>query len=312
MRGAGFFAAVALAVAGAAASGACTTLQPQQTTFFQQTIDPILQSSCVRTNTGVGCHVSDAKGNALGNLDLSTYDQVIKRRDLLLEYGPYQQPALLVKNVQPYTVGLQLWDGTKVSVTTDIKHAGGAILDPTGSAYQTLRRWIENGAAEDNTGVSPVNLPRTPCSHVIPSAAVFAGAVGFMGNTDPATTDWPVFQQQAEPVLVQACAAGDCHGTLVNALYLTCGSQPEEVRWNYFAARAYLSSTSEQSELVRRPLATSQGGSYHEGGPIFSSVNDSAYQGIAQWEQKYGPDKTPGLDPAFLFFAQMVQPALVK
>jgi len=312
MRGAGFFAAGALAVAGAAASGACTTLQPQQTTFFQQTIDPILQSSCVRTNTGVGCHVSDAKGNALGNLDLSTYDQVIKRRDLLLEYGPYQQPALLVKNVQPYSVGLQLWDGTKVSVTTDIKHTGGSILDPTGTAYQTLRRWIENGAAEDNTGVPSVNLPRTPCSHVIPSASVFSGAIGFMGNTDPATADWSVFQQQAEPVLVQSCAAGDCHGTLVNALYLTCGSQPEEVRWNYFAAKAYLSSTTEQSELLRRPLATSQGGSYHEGGPIFSSVNDSAYQGIAQWEQKYGPDKTPGLDPAFQFFAQMVQPVLVK
>ena len=204
MRGAGFFAAGALAVVGAAASGACTTLQPQPTTFFQQTIDPILQSSCVRTNTGVGCHVSDAKGNALGNLDLSTYGEVIKRRDLLLDYGPYQQPSLLVKNVQPYTVVVQLWNGTKVNVATDIKHTGGAILDQTGSAYLTLRRWIENGAAEDNTGVPPVNLPRTPCNHLIPSGSVYAGAVGFMGGSDPPTADWPTFQQQAEPVLALA------------------------------------------------------------------------------------------------------------
>ena len=113
-------------------------------------------------------------------------------------------------------------------------------------------------------------------------------------------------------MLALACAAGDCHGNLANALYLTCGSQPEEVRWNYFAAVAYLAASAEQSELLRRPLATSQGGSYHEGGPIYASVKDSAYQGIAQWEQKHGAASTPGLDPAFLFFADMVQPVLVK
>src|SRR5579872_101404 len=113
MRGAGFLAVATLAVAAVVSSGACTTLQPQPTTFFETTVDPVLQSDCVRTNTGVGCHVTDAKGNALGNLDLSTYDNTIKRKDLLLDYGPYQQPSLLVKNVPPYAVNVQLWEGTK-------------------------------------------------------------------------------------------------------------------------------------------------------------------------------------------------------
>ncbi|HEY5243569.1 MAG TPA: hypothetical protein VIJ22_18945, partial [Polyangiaceae bacterium] len=103
-----------------------------------------------------------------------------------------------------------------------------------------------------------------------------------------------------------------CHGTSVNALYLTCGSTPEEVRWNYFAASNYLSATPQQSEIVRRPLATSQGGSYHEGGPLFSSVQDPSYQALLQWATAHAAPDDTGLDPAFLFFAQKVQPILVK
>ena len=314
MAGARFLAAVTLGFAGVAAAGGCTTLQPQPSTYFDQTIDPILQSSCVRTNTGVGCHVADVKGNAFGNLDVSTYDGVNRRRDLLLDYGPYLQPSLLVKNVTPYAIQVQLWNGKTIPITTDIKHTGGPILDPTASAYQILRRWIENGATQDNTGVAPVNLPRTPCNDLIPSTSVYPLAAGFNGNTDPTTKDWKdgTFQQQAEPVLSQSCAAGDCHGTLANALYLTCGRSPEEVRWNYFAASAYLAPTPEQSELLRRPLATSQGGSYHEGGPIYSSVNDTNYTAVKNWAADHGPPAAQTLDPAFEFFAEMVQPVLVK
>ncbi|HEX8791904.1 MAG TPA: hypothetical protein VF765_13210 [Polyangiaceae bacterium] len=315
----GLLAAVTLGVAVALGAGACTTPQPQHTTFFDTTIDPILQGSCVRSNTGVGCHVSDAKGNAFGNLDLSTYDGVDKRRDLLLDYGPYLQPSLLVKNVPPYELTVQLWDGTKVPVTTDIKHVGGPILDPTASAYYVLRRWIENGATADNTGVPPVNITRAPCSHTIPGPGVappVAGTQPFNPNADPKTNDWGTFLNKAEPVFESNCVAGNCHGTAVNALYLTCGSTPQEERWNYYAASRYLATTPEQSEIVRRPLATSQGGSYHEGGPLFSSVNDSGYQALKAWATdwvKYaGPPKTATLDPAFVFFAQMVQPVLVK
>ncbi len=306
MRAASFVAAVTLAVIGAGASGACVTKEPQTTTYFDQTIDPILQSSCVRTNTGAGCHVADTHGNAFGNLDLTSYGGLDHRRDLLLDYGPYLQPSMLVKNVPPYAVEVQLWDGTQISVTTDIKHVGGPILDPTASGYQTLRRWIENGATADNTGNPPVNIPRLACTDTIPSAP------GFNPNMDPPGSDWPTFQQTAEPLLASSCSGGNCHGTSVNALYLTCGSTPEEVRWNYFAASNYLSATPQQSEIVRRPLATSQGGSYHEGGPLFSSVQDPSYQALLQWATAHAAPDDTGLDPAFLFFAQKVQPILVK
>jgi hypothetical protein len=294
----------------ACASGACTTKEPQSSTYFDRTIAPILQGSCVRTNTGAGCHVADPGGNAFGNLDLATFAGIDRRRDLLLDYGPYLKPSLLVKNVPPYQIELQLWDGTKVDITTDIKHTGLSIFDPTGSAYETLHRWIENGATQQNTGVPPVDIPRKPCTDVVPSAP------GFDPTTDPTGADYPVFQQSAEPLLAGSCAAGNCHGTAVNALVLTCGSTPAEVRWNYFAASLYLSSTPAQSEIIRRPLASSQGGSYHEGGPLFASVMAPGYQALTTWAQAWvaagGPAGEQGLDPAFLFFAQKVQPELVK
>jgi len=304
-RAASFVVCAAMAAVVASVSGACTTLEPEPTSFFDETVAPVLQTSCVRTNTGVGCHVEDVKGNAFGNLDLSSYEGVSQRHDLLLDYGPYQQPSLLVKNVPPYQLTLQLWDGTKTLITTDIKHVGGAILDPTASAYLVLRQWIENGATAGNTGVPPVILPRTPCNPVVPQAA------GFDPNNDPTSSDFSTFTNVALPV-IQTCAAGDCHGTSVNALYLTCGTTPQQIRWNYFAASSYLAATAEEAEIVRRPLATSQGGSYHEGGPLFSSVNDPAYKALVQWAQAHGPPKPQNLDPAFVFFAQMVQPMLVK
>ncbi|MGD0525428.1 MAG: hypothetical protein ABSE49_09805 [Polyangiaceae bacterium] len=312
MRAASFLSAVTLAVVGAVASGACVTKEPQTTTYFDQTIDPIVQSSCVRTNTGAGCHVADTHGNAFGNLDTSSYAGINRRRDLLLDYGPYQQPSLLVKNVPPYQVAVQLWDGTTIDVTTDIKHTGGPILDPTASAYDTLRRWIENGATPDNTGNPPVDLPHTPCSDTIPTTLTTPSAAGFNPNADPTTSDYATFTSSVEPFITGTCAAGDCHGNLVNALVFTCGDSPQEVRWNYFAASQYLSATPQQSEILRRPLATAQGGSYHEGGPLFASVQDPNYQTILQWAQQATAPTDMGLDPAFLFFAQKVQPMLVK
>jgi hypothetical protein len=318
MRAANFVVALIVAVVVAGASGACTTKQPQTVTFFDQTIQPILQTSCVRTNTGAGCHVADDKGNAFGNLDLTSYDGVNRRRDLLLDYGPYLRPSMLVKNVAPFQLALQFWDGKTVNVTTDIKHTGGPILDPTATGYETLLRWIENGATQDNSGVPPTQLPHTPCNENLPDPTSTPTAAGFDPTKDPSTPDFAVFTGSggAEQLITGSCNAGDCHGTLVNALYLTCGNTPEQVRWNYFAAEQYLSGTPESSELLRRPLATAQGGSYHEGGPLYTSVQDPNYQAMLQWATAYnqanGAPKPQNTDPNFVFFAERVQPMLVK
>ncbi|MDB4941103.1 MAG: hypothetical protein JWP97_637 [Labilithrix sp.] len=305
----GIVAACAAVIALAPAS--CTTKDAASSTYFERTISPILSTSCVRTNTGAGCHVEDARGNALGNLDVATFGGVAKRRDLLLDYGPYGQPAMLVKNIEPFQVEVQTYDGKKVSITTDIKHAGGSILDASGSAYTTLRRWIQNGATENNTGVPPNVVERLPCNPFVP------GRAGFDLTKDPPRGDFAQFRDQVNPVLTgkqgnAACAAGNCHGTLANSMYFTCGESPEQIRWNYLVAEEYLAQTAEQSELLRRPLAPAQGGAYHEGGVVFTSPSDSGYAALTDWAKAHGPPVVDSSDPGFAFFSQKVQPVLVK
>ena len=67
------------AVMAAGFSASCETKEPTSSTYFERTIAPILTTSCARTNTGAGCHVADEKGNALGNLDTTTFAGVAKR-----------------------------------------------------------------------------------------------------------------------------------------------------------------------------------------------------------------------------------------
>ncbi len=306
--------AVAVAAFVALAPSSCKTKEPESSTYFERTVSPILATSCVRTNTGAGCHVANDKGNALGNLDVASFAGLSKRRDLLLDYGPYGQPAMLVKNVDPFQVQVQTYDGKKVTITTDIKHAGGSIFDSTGSAYSTLRRWIQNGATENNTGVPPLSTPRQPCNPVVPFRA------GFDLTKDPPRGDFGQFRDAVNPVLTgkqggsngASCAAGNCHGTVANSLYFTCGDTPEQLRWNYLAAEEYLAQTPEQSELLRRPLSPAQGGAYHEGGVVFTSPSDSGYTALTDWAKAHGPPVVDTSDPGFAFFSQKVQPMLVK
>jgi len=284
----------------------CVRKTSDDTTYFDRSIAPILNTSCVRTNTGAGCHVADAKFNAFGNLDVSTYERTAKRRDLMLNYGPYGQAALLLKVVPNYSIDVVSFDGVKSTVTTDVKHTGGAILDPTANAYQTLRKWVDNGATANNTGV-PIEqtLTRGPCQPNV------IGEPGFDPNFQPTDADYSTFVSKVIPAL-KSCAAGNCHGTSANDLYLTCGDTPQQQRWNYYAATQYLTQTPEQSELARRPLSPARGGAYHEGGVIFETADDPGYQAIVEWAKQHGPAKFQNLDPDFLFFAHRVQPMLVK
>jgi hypothetical protein len=300
------FAAFGAVLVSLAPVGCSSEKEPDKTTYFERQIAPILQTGCVRTNTGAACHVADAKGNALGNLDVSSYAGVNLRRDLHVNYGPYGQPAFLLKNVPPYQIEVQTYDGQKVVVTTDIRHAGGSIFDPTESAYQTLRRWIENGATENNAGRPPAAIARQACTTVFPPDPAFDA------TKDPPNRDFGTFRDRVNPVLAKSCAAGNCHGTAANELYLTCGDSPEQLRWNYYATSQYLAQTPEQSEIVRRPLAPEQGGSFHEGGAIFASQADEGYVAIRDWAAEHGPAQVGQESPAFNFFAHRVQPILVK
>ena len=302
----------------------CTTEEPQPTTYFDQTIAPILVTSCVHTNTSVGCHVTDAKGNALGNLDLSTYDAVNRRRDLLYNHGPYEQPSLLVKNISSYAITVQSYDGTTTSVTTDIKHVGGPILDSLGSGYDTLRRWIENGASENNSGQPPSNLPKDPCVSADPPSVldgIPVATLGFDPTHDPSKDKgYVTFTSKIQPYVKTTCAAGNCHGTSSNVMVLLCGDTKPQLAWNFWVLSQYVpgsgmtdgGTSPDASQLLSRPLF---GGTFHEGGVIFQNVQDINYMMFKSWVEERGSANFSAVattHPNFAFFAHRVQPILVR
>jgi hypothetical protein len=296
----------------AMALAACGSKKPVDDTYFDRTISPILESSCVHTNTGANCHVVNDRGNAIGNLSLATYEELIKRRDLLVNYGPYTMPAMLLKNVEPLELLLTAYDGTSFTVETDIRHAGGRTLGQTSSGFHTIQQWIAGGANANNAASPAAEVVRDPCSTTIPSDP------SFDPNVDPAGPDFAQFKRDVMPILGANCAAGNCHGSPANALRLVCagGDNPDALaRWNYFAAVQYLTTKAEaisSSELLRRPLDPRAGGVYHEGGIIFASSADSPYATLVDWATQHGPNTNLPSDPGFDFFAKRVQPMLVK
>jgi hypothetical protein len=191
-------------------------------------------------------------------------------------------------------------------ITTDVAHAGGSLVDVTSVAFNQINKWIANGATENNAPPGKKNFNLTPCTTNLGSDPQFDP------GADPGTPDFAPFQANVNQVIGQRCAAGNCHGNPANTLYFTCGTSIEQMRWNYFAASSYVSADSAASEILRRTLSPSQGGTYHDGGTIFETPSDVGYTAMLDWvTAKGGPSNVP-TDPGFVFFAQRVQPMLVK
>jgi hypothetical protein len=298
-----------------AAAGCKRQDAPAQTTFYDRKIAPILEQSCAASPTKSGCHVAAEpperdRGNALGNLDVSSYERLTLRRDLFLNYGPYGMPGLLLKVVPPTQLSLTSWEDTEPTIiTTRVPHVGGSLIDLTTASFTQLQTWIENGAAKNNAAQLAPEPELLPCSEVLGNDAAFDP------TNDPATSgaaDYAAFRSVVNSILGRRCAASNCHGSPANSLHLTCGTTTEQERWNYFAASDYVSVDPAASEILRRTLAPSSGGTFHEGGAIFSSQSDSEYQAILNWvTQKGGPTNVPS-EAGFSFFASRVQPMLVK
>src|SRR6185295_19285980 len=83
------FVSLSLLLAPALAAGCLK--KPAEKYFYDQHIQPIFNGSCVGNTSP--CHKIDPQtGVALGNLDLSSFEGVQKRRDALRTYGSYPLP----------------------------------------------------------------------------------------------------------------------------------------------------------------------------------------------------------------------------
>src|SRR5580704_2660173 len=137
----------------ASAGAGCLKKQGAEQHFYDNHIQPIFNNSCI--NNTSPCHrVDPATGVALGNLDLTSFDNVQKRRDALRIYGSYPTALLLLKALPDPEVTIRFQGKAYQS---EILHSGGKPISASSDAAQELTNWLTNGANRD--GILPVGGP---------------------------------------------------------------------------------------------------------------------------------------------------------
>ena len=290
-------AAAAFSIAAACSPGD----PPPRQTYYERNIEPILMASC--SGGTAGCHAAnddDPFAFAAGNLDVTSFENVQKRRDLLETYGPYPVPLFLIKAVgRSDELGINYGGAFR---PLEIPHGGGAILEVGSDAYLELLRWMENGATE--TGLPPPSeraLGAGACSTDVPA--------GFEEGEIPSDPSFETFRDEVQPVLA-SCSAGNCHGAPQSDFFLTCGADELQLAFNFSQARAFIADPVADSQLLRVPLAASEGGYGHTGGDHFASPSDAGYLAVAEWAEQVEPAEFGADDPGKAFFAENVQPVL--
>jgi hypothetical protein len=309
-----------LAIAAATALCGCRPAPAPEEHFFDVHVQPILNTFCVGNTSPCHSIATDPVTNmptALGNLDLSSYEGVQKRRDVLRTYGSYPQPLLLLKAMPPASNQIP-YQGK--FYPSEIQHSGGSPIQPDTDAYFELKNWLDNGANRD--GIAPpavANQGVGPCSDTLPPVSQRIA----VDTTSQAYQD---FKANVEPMLESSCAYGSCHGSVQADMYLTCGlsgvDPDAETAFNYAQVAGFVigppadmtMTNIDQSEILLRPLAIAAGGVSHTGGTFFQSRTDSTWVSWESWAKEvqaapalvYGP-KTAGQT----FFEANVMPKLL-
>jgi hypothetical protein len=289
------------------AGAGCLKKQGAEQHYYENHIQPILNGFCVGNTSP--CHrVDPATGIALGNLDLSSFDAVQKRRDVLRTYGSYPKPLLLLKSLPEDRVQYNFLGKT---YSSEIRHTGGKPLVPGSDAVYTLESWLENGANRD--GILPVGKPSSGiagCNSTIPS--------GFVPpNVDKTSSAYLTFQNDVFPKLKDSCAYSTCHSSPQSDFYLTCGDSPENQLFNYVQAAGFVVAAPtpvEQSEILVRPLSVPGGGINHTGGVYFQNRMDATWLAWKDWATDVQMHPLPPEQKSMgrQFFEANVLPKLVQ
>jgi hypothetical protein len=300
------------ALALAAALAGCQPADEPDFSYYEERIAPVVSNGCSRSNTG--CHVPEESGIALGNLDLSSYDALLRRDDVLDPYGPYSVGLFLLKAGDPIDVSVQTFDPDQrfVQVTTDIRHNAGNTVDLGSRGYAQLKNWIEAGYPRSGVPDETLAVNTGACRS---EPGRFDRLYDPSAEPDPAT--FQDFVATVEPILERRCAGSSCHGAPIADLYLSCGDDEAQLRWNYWIATQFIADPASVSGLLRRPLSTLRGGTFHEGGNVFGSVEDEDYVTLRDWIERTlealpNLSEPPAVSEGEAFFVNRVQPAMVR
>jgi hypothetical protein len=303
----------------AAFSIGCDDTSPDAPQYYERVIQPIFTASCVRQQGG--CHKDDGTGNALGNLDLTSYANVTKRRDVLRTYGSYPVPLLLLKASGaavppiPYQGRTDRTpDKPAVFLPSEIQHVGGATISVESNAFFELQQWMSNGAQEDGSVVQrPQQMGTGACR--MDFASVRPDVAAQLSTVDTTTQAFKDFAANVEPVITQNCAFGTCHSAEQSDFFLTCrGSGSDDAtKFNFLEAQAFVASPPETSQIVLKPLSPLAGGFTHTGGVFFTSKDDTTWKNLFMWASEVGPSAAlANLSDGQKFFNNNVMPIFLK
>ena len=291
----------------AAGVTACSPKKNPERYYYDQHIQPIFNGSCVGNTSP--CHrVDPATGVALGNLDLTSFKSVQKRRDVLRTYGSYPMPLLLLKAIPEEAVVIP-YQGR--SLQSEIRHAGGKPLSPGSDAFHELNRWLVNGANRD--GIAPAAQSRMGeggCNTALP-------ADRDISTVDTSSQAYQLFIADVEPKLEQSCAFATCHSSPQSDFYITCGADDDQRRFNFLQAAGFVVAAPappEQSEILLRPLSPANGGVSHTGGIFFDSRADQTWSKWRDWavEVQASPPAALSRSAGQVFFEENVMPKFLQ
>ncbi len=294
---------------------ACDSGPPAGAKYYERVIQPILTNNCV-FNQGA-CHKDDGSGNALGNLDLSSYQAISKRKDVLRTFGPYPVPLLLLKAAGadvppiPYKGDPSVTD--PAYETSEIVHAGKGI-PATSNAYFELLRWLSNGATEDGSvATRPKQIGTGSCRTLADAGSTRADVLTAAMQVDTTSAAFADFKTNVEPMLTQSCAYSNCHSAVQSDFFLVCADSPQASQFNFLEAQAFIANPPDTSPILLRPLAPSAGGLTHTGGVFFADKSDPSWVKLQAWAEEAGVSPTlTGLSDGQKFFTASVMPVLLK
>lgn len=279
---------------------ACDGSKATGQSYYEREIEPIIVNSCIGSVSP--CHKDNGEGIAQGNLDLTSFENIQKRRDVLERYGAFPEPLLLMKAVASNDLSVSYRDEF---VPLQIPHAGGSILRPGTDAYLKLKIWLDNGATIDGLPPLPDQVAGNgACSNDLPAGLEQYAVV----DGDPGFGSFP----DVEKFLVESCASESCHGSPRAGYRLTCGANDEETKANYLMSRAFIATTVDDSPLILKVLDPSKGGEYHSGGVFLHERTDSDYTLLHDWAEETGALEPAEEGIARTFFEDSVMPVLLQ
>ncbi|HXI57002.1 MAG TPA: hypothetical protein VNO55_13135 [Polyangia bacterium] len=290
-----------------AAPTACRKSQLPEQRFYDLHVQPVFNGFCVGNTSP--CHrIDPASGAALGNLDLSSFEAVQKRRDVLRTYGSYPQPLLLLKAVPEESVSIPYQQRLLAS---EIRHAGGKPIAANSAAFQELKRWLENGANRDGL------LPESTQNHGVGGCNTTVPPANGRPPVDTTTAAYRDFVTVLQPKILQSCAFATCHSSPQSDFYMTCGDDDGQKAFNYAQAAGFVVAAPidvAQSEILLRPLSPAGGGVSHTGGSFFESRDDDTWKAWRDWavEVQATPPAVAAKSAGQMFFEENVMPKLLQ